>query len=132
MNTYKKYLEEIRHRKKKGLRPKPIDNGELLTHIINQITDQKNIHRKDSIDFFIYNVSPGTTSAAFVKANFLKEIILKKYIIKEIPTTFAFELLSHMKGGPSVKVLIDLAIGENLKNAQKAKNVLKSQVFLYY
>ena len=131
MNTYKKYLEEIRHRKKKGLRPKPIDNGELLTHIINQITDQKNIHRKDSIDFFIYNVSPGTTSAAFVKANFLKEIILKKYIIKEIPTTFAFELLSHMKGGPSVKVLIDLAIGENLKNAQKAENVLKSQVFLY-
>ena len=120
MNTYKKYLEEIRHRKKKGLRPKPIDNGDLLTHIINQITDQKNIHRKDSIDFFIYNVSPGTTSAAFVKANFLKEIILKKYIIKEIPTTFAFELLSHMKGGPSVKVLIDLAIGENLKNAQKA------------
>ena len=36
-----------------------------------------------------------------------------------------------MKGGPSVKVLIDLAIGENLKNAQKAENVLKSQVFLY-
>ncbi|MEM6743931.1 MAG: bifunctional aconitate hydratase 2/2-methylisocitrate dehydratase, partial [Pseudomonadota bacterium] len=43
----------------------------------------------------------------------------------------AFELLSHMKGGPSVKVLLDLALGEDASIAQAAAEVLKTQVFLY-
>ena len=41
-----------------------------------QIKDIDNEHREDSLQFFIYNVLPGTTSAAVVKAKFLKEIIL--------------------------------------------------------
>ena len=45
--------------------------------------------------------------------------------------SIAFELLSHMKGGPSIKVLIDLALGENVDISKKATNVLKTQVFLY-
>ena len=36
-----------------------------------------------------------------------------------------------MKGGPSVKVLIDLLLGSNPNNAQSAANILKTQVFLY-
>ncbi|MEC8603285.1 MAG: bifunctional aconitate hydratase 2/2-methylisocitrate dehydratase, partial [Bacteroidota bacterium] len=44
---------------------------------------------------------------------------------------FAFELLSHMKGGASVEVLIDLALGPDDSIAKKAASVLKSQVFLY-
>ena len=36
-----------------------------------------------------------------------------------------------MKGGPSIKVLIDLALGENVDISKKATNVLKTQVFLY-
>ena len=44
---------------------------------------------------------------------------------------FAFELLAHMKGGPSVEVLLDLALGANESTAQKAAEVLKTQVFLY-
>ena len=31
--------------------------------------------------------------------------------VKEISSAFAFELLSHMKGGPSIEVLLDLALG---------------------
>ena len=38
---------------------------------------------------------------------------------------------SHMKGGPSVEALIDLALGDNHHNAKEATNVLKTQVFLY-
>ena len=34
-------------------------------------------------------------------------------MVSEITPTFAFELLSHMKGGPSVKVLLDLAFGDD-------------------
>ena len=83
------------------------------------------------INFFVYNVLPGTTSAAVVKANFLKEIILEDEIVDEISIDFAFELLSHMKGGQSIKVLIDLALGNNLKIADKAAEILKTQVFLY-
>ena len=75
MQTYKDYLIEIEERKAQGLQPKPIDGQELLSEIIAQIKDINNKHREDSLNFFIYNVLPGTTSAASVKSQFLKEII---------------------------------------------------------
>lgn len=81
------------------------------------------------MNFFIYNVLPGTTSAAIVKAKFLKEIILGESVLEEISPAFAFEQLSHMKGGPSVKVLLDLALGDDISIAEEAAKVLKTQVF---
>ena len=131
MSIYKQYIREIQDRKVEGLNPKPIDDGELLSEIIKQIKDVDHIDREDSIKFFIYNVIPGTTSAAVVKSKFLKDIILRNYSLEEISPTFAFELLLHMKGGPSIEVLIDLALGSDLLNAKEAANVLKNQVFLY-
>jgi len=131
MNTYNDYINEIEERKGQGLHPKPIDGAELLSEIISQIKDVDNEHREDSLNFFIYNVLPGTTSAAGVKAIFLKEIILGQEVVKEITPAFAFEQLSHMKGGPSVEVLLDLALGGNASVAVEAAKVLKTQVFLY-
>ncbi|MGB5419963.1 hypothetical protein, partial [Algibacter sp.] len=84
MNTYKDYIKEIEERKGQGLHPKPIDGAELLSAIIDQIKDLGNKYRADSLNFFIYNVLPGTTSAAGVKAKFLKEIILGQEVVKEI------------------------------------------------
>ena len=131
MNLYKDYIQEIEARKDQGLHPKPIDGAELLSEIISQIKDIGNEYREDSLKFFIYNVLPGTTSAALVKAKFLKEIILGKSVVKEITITDAFEQLSHMKGGPSVDVLLDLALGTNASLAKQAAVILKTQVFLY-
>ena len=131
MNLYESYLEEIEERKAMGLHPKPIDDEALTTEIISQIKDTKNEYRKDSLKYFIYNVLPGTTGAAGVKAQFLKEIILEKITLDEISSEFALELLSHMKGGPSVEVLLDLALDAEDSIAQKAGEVLKTQVFLY-
>jgi len=131
MNIYDDYIKEIEERKQQGLHPKPIDGADLLTKIIEQIKDLNNQYREDSLNFFIYNVLPGTTSAADVKAKFLKEIILGEEKINEITPSFAFEQLSHMKGGPSVRVLLDLALGNNIENAKEATEVLKTQVFLY-
>ena len=129
--NYTNYLAEIKERKNLGLNPKPIDEAELLSEIISQIKDINNLNRKDSLKFFIYNTIPGTTPAAAVKAKFLKEIIQNEIQVEEISTDFAFELLSHMKGGPSVKVLLDLALGNKKTIAIKAAEILKSQVFLY-
>ncbi|WP_166919957.1 bifunctional aconitate hydratase 2/2-methylisocitrate dehydratase [Flavobacterium poyangense] len=131
MNTYNDYLKEIEERKGQGLHPKPIDGAELLSEIIAQIKDLDNANREDSLKFFIYNTVPGTTSAAGEKAKFLKEIILGTAVVKEITPAFAFELLSHMKGGPSIKVLLDLALGSDVAIAKEAAKVLKTQVFLY-
>ena len=132
MSLYTQYMEEIQTRKTElGLNPKPIDSAELLSEIIAQIKDTNNEHRKDSLNFFIYNTLPGTTSAAGVKAQFLKEIILGEESVEEITVDFAFELLSHMKGGPSIEMLIDLAFGEDATIAAQAADVLKTQVFLY-
>ncbi len=131
MSLYETYLDEIKERKKQGLKPKPIDDGALIKEIILQIKDVKNKFRSQSINFLIYNTLPGTTSAAGEKSKFLKEIILNEAKVEEITPSFAFELLSHMKGGPSVRVLIDLALGNDRLIAQQAANVLKTQVFLY-
>ena len=132
MSLYLKYIAEIESRKNDlELAPLPIDGAELLSEIITQIKDLENEHRADSLNFFIYNTLPGTTSAAGVKTAFLKEIILAESVVKEISPTFAFELLSHMKGGPSVHVLLDLALSDNAAVAKPAAEVLKTQVYLY-
>lgn len=131
MKLYTEYLEEIKEREAQELNPKPIDNADLLFEIIAQVKDLGNEHRKDSLSFLIYNTLPGTTSAAGVKAQFLKEIILGESVLDEISPAFAFELLSHMKGGASIRVLLDLALGEDEAIATQAAEVLKTQVYLY-
>ena len=131
MSLYLEYLNDIEERKGKGLDPKPIDSADLLIEIISQINDLNHKFRQDSLSFLIYNVLPGTTNAASIKAKFLHEIILGKSYVEEITPDFAFELLSHMRGGPSIDVLLDLALGDNLNHAKKAAKVLKTQVFLY-
>ena len=131
MSHYTEYIKEIEERKTQGLNPKPIDGSELLAEIISQIKDPDNEHREESLNFLIYNTLPGTTDAAKEKANFLEEIILEKVSVEEISPKFAFELLSHMKGGPSVKVLLNLALGDQISIAKAAAEVLKTQVFLY-
>ena len=131
MSIYDNYIKEIEERNNQGLQAKPIDEADLIFEIIEQIKDLNHPQRKESIDFFIYNVLPGTTSAATVKAKFLKEIILEEHKFKDISIKFAFELLSHMKGGPSVEVLIDLALSEDTYIANYAAKILKTQVFLY-
>ena len=131
MSLYQDYLQEIADRKENYLHPKPIDGAELTSEIIAQIKDLDHEHRKGSLDFLIYNTLPGTTSAAGEKAHFLKEIIKGSTVVKEISPTFAFELLSHMKGGSSIGVLLDLALSSDLEVALEAAKVLKTQVFLY-
>ena len=131
MSIYIDYLKQIEERKEHGLHPQPIDSAELLGKIIEQIKDSDSEYRDDSLQFFIYNVLPGTTSAAVLKAKFLKEIITGESVLKEITPAFAFEQLSHMKGGPSIEVLLDLALGKDASIATDAAKVLKTQVFLY-
>ncbi|TNM63720.1 bifunctional aconitate hydratase 2/2-methylisocitrate dehydratase [Aliirhizobium smilacinae] len=131
MNLYSDYLAEIKSRETQGLAPKPIDDGALVAEIITLIRDTGNEHRKDALKFFIYNTLPGTTSAAGIKAAFLKQIILGETLVPEITPTFALELLSHMKGGPSIGVLLDITLGNDAEIAKQAGEVLKTQVFLY-
>ena len=131
MSLYESYLREIEERKGMDLHPKPIDDKALTNEIISQIKDIENKYREDSLNHFIYNVLPGTTGAAEAKAQFLKEVILEKISLEEISSDFALELLSHMKGGPSVEVLLDLVLDAEEPIALKAGEVLKTQVFLY-
>ena len=131
MSLYSAYLQEIEDRKGEGLHAKPIDDAALLSEVIDQIKDPSHPDREASLHFFTYNVLPGTTSAAGVKAQFLKSIVLGDVEVAEITRAEAFEQLSHMKGGPSVEVLLDLALGEDADIAAEAGDVLKTQVFLY-
>ena len=131
MGLYTDYLAEIDARKQQGLHPKPIEDAELVEVLIAQIEDTGHEHRADSLKFFIYNTLPGTTSAAGVKARFLKAVACGEKRVEEISPEFAFELLSHMKGGPSVEVLLDMLLGDDADVARQAAAVLETQVFLY-
>ncbi|MEL7313132.1 MAG: bifunctional aconitate hydratase 2/2-methylisocitrate dehydratase, partial [Pseudomonadota bacterium] len=131
MSLYTDYLSDIEARKAQDLHPKPIEDAALVAELIEQIYDTSHEYRADSLNFFIYNTLPGTTSAAGEKSRFLKDIILGQADVEEISVEFAFELLSHMNGGPSVEVLLDLALGDDAAIAAKAADVLKTQVFLY-
>ncbi len=131
MSLYAAYLNEIEERKADGLHPKPIDGADLLAEVVRHMEDDTSEHRDDCLQFFIYNVLPGTTSAAVLKAQVLKDIILGSRTITEIPQESAFEQLSHMKGGPSIEALLDLLLGGDDGIARQAADVLKTQVFLY-
>lgn len=130
-DLYSKYLTEIEKRQGWGLHAKPIEDAEFVEVLIEQIKDTAHEHRAESLRFFVYGVLPGTTSAAGVKAKFLKEILLGTQVVAEITRELAFEYLSHMKGGPSVEVLLDLALGDDEGLALDAAKVLKTQTFLY-
>mgnify|MGYP001172079914 CR=1 FL=1 len=131
MSEFQNYIKDIINRKAQGLNPKPIEKSSLLKEIIAQILDVNHPFREQSLNYLIYNTLPGTTEAAFEKSVFLKDIILEKIHVKEINIDFAFELLSHMKGGPSIDVLLDLALEQKGQLAKKSASILKKQVFLY-
>jgi len=131
MSLYNDYLNEIEDRKAHGLHPKPIDSADLLTEIVAHMSDPDSAHRTDCLDFFVFNVLPGTTSAAGLKAAVLKDVITGARAIDGISVESAFEQLSHMKGGPSIAVLLDLLLGDNDDSARAAADVLTTQVFLY-
>ena len=97
MSLYQAYLDQIDDRKKLDLQPKPIDDSQLTKEIVLIISDPIHKHKEKALDFFIYNILPGTTGAAEVKAEFLKSIICKEQDVEEISDDFAFDLLSHMK-----------------------------------
>ena len=128
MSLYSDYLSEIENRKTQGLHPKPIDDGALVEELIIRIKDKSHADREASLKFFIYNTLPGTTSAAGVKARFLEEIINGKVTVEEISPDFSFELLSHMKGGPSVEALLNLALGTDVSIAKKAAEIGRAHV----
>ena len=72
MSKYHTYLQEIEDRKAEGLHPKPVDDAALLNEIIDQIKDPNHPEREASLNFFIYNVLPGTTSAAGCQGGLLE------------------------------------------------------------
>ncbi|MEO0617128.1 MAG: bifunctional aconitate hydratase 2/2-methylisocitrate dehydratase [Pseudomonadota bacterium] len=131
MSAFTDYLEDIESRKNQGLHPKPIDDAALTAELIAQVVDPGHEHRAASLEFLVYNTLPGTTGAAREKAAFLKDIIEKRVTVEEISPEFAFELLSHMQGGPSIEVLLDMALGDDAGTAASAAEVLRQQVFLY-
>ena len=99
MSLYSAYLQEIEDRKGEGLHAKPIDDAALLSEVIDQIKDPNHPDREASLHFFVYNVLPGTTSAAGVKAQFLKSIVLGDVEVAEITRTDSVRAaLAHERG----------------------------------
>ena len=102
--------------------------GRFSEHIVKHAKDLVLVDLSQAIFF---NVAQSEQNCKRVKADFLKQIILGDSVVEEISSTYAFELLSHMKGGPSIKVLLDLLFDSDQAIALESSKVLKTQVFLY-
>ena len=96
-NLYQTYIKEIEERKVLGLSPKPIDDGDLLAVIIDQIMDLDNKHRK-SISTFYLQCLAGHDERCRCQSALFKAIILGESKVDEISSDFAFELLAHERG----------------------------------
>ena len=70
MSAYAEYLQEIETRKGQGLHPKPVEDAALAAELIAQIIDPGHEHRKDSLDFLIYNTLPGRRAPRARKPGF--------------------------------------------------------------
>jgi len=80
MELLEAYFNEIKDRQTQDLSAKPIENGELVKELIREIKSSNSIYRKPALNLLIYNVLPGTTSAAHQKAEFLQDLIYRKYL----------------------------------------------------
>ena len=67
MSLYSDYLTQIENRKKEGLKPKPIEDGELLKEIISQIKDPNNKHRKKVSISNLIGLEVSTLDLIFLK-----------------------------------------------------------------
>ena len=124
MKKFAEYQNEIKLRKTEHLKAKPISDGDLIDEIVAIVDDNTSEHYADAVSYLIYNVLPGTTKAAERKSAFLKSIILGERSVDEISPNFAFELLSHMKGGSSIEVLLDLVLCEDIVISTRAVEIL--------
>ena len=122
MSLYKSYLDEIETRQLQGLKPKPIDNGDLVAELIAQIRDTGHEHRAASLDFLIYNTLPGTTGAAGVKAKFLKDIILGETVEEISGYRHRIEVDSRII---TVETKTPLADGERVELTRRTSYTLR-------
>ena len=95
MSKYLDYQKQIQIRQSSGLNPKPISDSDLIGEIIEHIKDLNHSERDTRLKFLIYNVTPGTTSAASVKAKFLKDII---GVPRANDSSTQFGIPSHLEG----------------------------------
>ena len=78
---------------------------------------------------FLFSICCQAQQKQPMKKQDLKQIINDNYQIDEISIDRAFELLSHMKGGPSIQVLIDLALSQDGKIQKKQRKYLRLKYF---
>ena len=126
MSLYDAYLEQIENRKEQGLKPKPIDDGGLVKELVAQIKDagpRIAPHRSISSSTTRFPAPPAPPA----EGRLPERDLLGEAEVPEISRAFAFELLSHMKGGPSISVLLDLALGDDAATAAEAAEVLKTR-----
>ena len=94
---YHEKVEKLSHNSVQSDQSLSILNAEISHEIIDIIKDVNSVHRDDSLRFLVYNTLPGTTGAAGVKAQFLREIIIAETAVPGISPALAFEQLLHMK-----------------------------------
>ena len=130
MSVYSDYLDQIEERKKQGLHP--ADRGRhLVEALIANMTDAASEHREASLDFFVRNTLPGHDQRCRRAGALPEGGRAGPERRRRDHRRLRLRAPVPHEGWPSVEVLIDIALGDDAGAAEKAAEVLKTQVFLY-
>ena len=122
------YFEHRSDRLRQGLPAKPL-NFKWIQELV-ELLQQPNLENPEQFcDLLQHNVPPGVDEAAYVKALFLKGVILGEQQSPYITPTLAIKMLGGMHGGYSVAILVELLQSD--KYADLAAQQLQYNILIF-
>ena len=123
------YKKEVELREEEGIPPLPL-NAKQTEQLVDLLLDDY----EDSeylTELLKDRVPPGVDEAAFVKANFLQDILKDKLTCKAINKEEAIKILSTMLGGYNITPLVEALSLEDENLAKLACDGLKNIILVY-
>lgn len=122
------YRNHIKHRDEQNIPPKPL-SSEQVSQLIKLLEHPQKNEEETLFNLIANHVPPGVDEAAYIKANFLTEIINENISSTIINKKNAIKLLGNMHGGYNVKTLINILDDESL--AKLASDELKNTILIF-
>ena len=121
----KSYQVEEKKRTDQGL-PSLALTPEQTADLVELLKKNHQEQSKTLIDIFVNKIPAGVDPAAYIKAAFLNDVVIKKTTSPYISPKYATELLSTMLGGYNVQALVKLLESDQAEYAAQSlsKSVL--------
>src|SRR6056297_282623 len=130
MAVIEDYRAHTLEREKLGVPPLPLTAAQT-EELVNLLQQNPIPESEYALELFENHISPGVDDAAYVKADFLKDIITGSTASPAIDKLKAVKILGTMLGGYNVAPLIEALTNKNMAVAAEAAEQLKNILLVY-